>query len=79
VFQSNKDWWNVRTVSGQDGFAPATYLKEVEPKLVQVRASGTNVMILEHFLPKILPVFFNLKYCICVQKIEHKYLKRFFC
>ena len=49
-FQSNKDWWNVRTVSGQDGFAPATYLKEVEPKIVQV-------IILSHFD--------NYNLCLC--------------
>ena len=25
--KSNKDWWNVRTASGSDGFVPANYVK----------------------------------------------------
>ena len=25
--KSNKDWWNVRTASGTDGFVPANYVK----------------------------------------------------
>ena len=25
--KSNKDWWNVRTASGNDGFVPANYVK----------------------------------------------------
>lgn len=35
--KSNDDWWNVRTASGDDGFVPRNYVKEVEPKIVQVR------------------------------------------
>ena len=25
--KSNKDWWNVRTAAGTDGFVPANYVK----------------------------------------------------
>ena len=43
--KSNKDWWNVRTASGKDGFVPANYVKEVEPKTVQVEVNKE----VEHF------------------------------
>merc|ERR1712223_1394622 len=43
--KSNKDWWNVRTASGNDGFVPANYVKEVEPKTVQVEVAKE----IEHF------------------------------
>ena len=29
--KSNKDWWNVRTASGSDGFVPANYVKVSHP------------------------------------------------
>jgi spectrin beta len=37
--KTNADWWNVRKSNGVDGFVPANYVKEIEPKrvLVQVR------------------------------------------
>lgn len=31
--KTNDDWWNVRKSSGVDGFVPASYVKEVEPKV----------------------------------------------
>lgn len=34
--KTNPDWWSVRKVNGQDGFVPANYVKEVEPKVMQV-------------------------------------------
>ena len=43
--KSNKDWWNVRTATGCDGFVPRNYVKEVEPKIVQVEV----VQDVEHF------------------------------
>ena len=43
--KSNKDWWNVRTATGCDGFVPRNYVKEVEPKVVQVEV----VQDVEHF------------------------------
>lgn len=43
--KSNKDWWNVRTAAGNDGFVPKNYVKEVEPKIVQVEV----VEDVEHF------------------------------
>ena len=43
--KSNKDWWNVRTATGCDGFVPKNYVKEVEPKVVQVEV----VQDVEHF------------------------------
>ena len=43
--KSNKDWWNVRTGSGKDGFVPSNYVKEIEPKTVQVEVTRDA----EHF------------------------------
>lgn len=35
--KTNPDWWNVRKVDGADGFVPANYVREIEPKIVQVQ------------------------------------------
>ncbi|XP_052120778.1 spectrin beta chain, non-erythrocytic 1 isoform X4 [Frankliniella occidentalis] len=35
--KTNDDWWNVRKTNGQDGFVPANYVREIEPKTVQVQ------------------------------------------
>ena len=43
--KSNKDWWNVRTAAGKDGFVPRNYVKEIEPKSVQVEVTRD----VEHF------------------------------
>ena len=42
--KSNKDWWNVRTAAGNDGFVPKNYVKEVEPKIVQVEVAHVDVL-----------------------------------
>lgn len=34
--KSNPDWWCVRKADGTDGFAPANYLVEIEPRIIQV-------------------------------------------
>lgn len=36
--KTNADWWNVRKSNGVDGFVPANYVSEVEPKVVRKRA-----------------------------------------
>ncbi|XP_040070142.1 spectrin beta chain, non-erythrocytic 1 [Ixodes scapularis] len=33
--RTNSDWWNVRQQNGEEGFVPANYVREVEPKLVK--------------------------------------------
>jgi spectrin beta len=35
--KSNPDWWCVRKADGTDGFAPAKYVKEIEPRLLQMQ------------------------------------------
>lgn len=35
--KSNPDWWCVRKADGTDGFAPANYLKEIDPRVVQMQ------------------------------------------
>lgn len=34
--KTNQDWWSVRKSNGQEGFVPANYVREVEPKMMQV-------------------------------------------
>ncbi len=34
--KTNQDWWSVRKANGQDGFVPANYVHEIEPKVMQV-------------------------------------------
>jgi len=36
--KTNNDWWNVRQGTAHDGFVPANYVKEIEPKVIQVQA-----------------------------------------
>ncbi|XP_012530663.2 spectrin alpha chain isoform X3 [Monomorium pharaonis] len=35
--KTNPDWWSVRKADGTDGFVPANYVREIEPKVVQVQ------------------------------------------
>ncbi|XP_050460702.1 spectrin beta chain, non-erythrocytic 5 isoform X2 [Cataglyphis hispanica] len=35
--KTNPDWWSVRKADGTDGFVPANYVREIEPKIVQVQ------------------------------------------
>ncbi|XP_063909279.1 spectrin beta chain, non-erythrocytic 1 isoform X5 [Zophobas morio] len=35
--KSNPDWWCVRKADGTDGFAPARYVTEIEPRLLQMQ------------------------------------------
>ncbi|XP_008201528.1 spectrin alpha chain, non-erythrocytic 1 isoform X2 [Tribolium castaneum] len=35
--KSNPDWWCVRKADGTDGFAPAKYVTEIEPRLLQMQ------------------------------------------
>ncbi|GAB6026067.1 hypothetical protein CHUAL_012270 [Chamberlinius hualienensis] len=33
IHKTNEDWWNIRKSNGQEGFVPALYVKEIEPKI----------------------------------------------
>ncbi|XP_044008912.1 spectrin beta chain, non-erythrocytic 5 isoform X1 [Aphidius gifuensis] len=37
INKTNPDWWNVRKIDGTDGFVPANYVREIEPKVIQVQ------------------------------------------
>ena len=42
--KTNQDWWNIRKSSGETGYVPANYVKEVEPKLVSVEVKKPIVV-----------------------------------
>lgn len=35
IQKTNNDWWSARRANGQEGYIPANYVKEIEPKVVQ--------------------------------------------
>nr|XP_002732400.1 PREDICTED: spectrin beta chain, non-erythrocytic 5-like [Saccoglossus kowalevskii] len=35
VAKTNRDWWNVKRATGQEGFVPANYVKEMEPRVIK--------------------------------------------
>ena len=42
--KTNADWWNIRKINGENGYVPANYVKEVEPKLVSVEVKKPVVV-----------------------------------
>lgn len=45
--KTNPDWWSVRKADGTDGFVPATYVREIDPKVIQVRCEKQMWLELE--------------------------------
>ena len=35
VEKTNADWWSIRKSSGDEGFVPANYVKETQPRIVK--------------------------------------------
>lgn len=35
IQKTNDDWWSARRANGQEGYIPANYVKEIEPKVMQ--------------------------------------------
>lgn len=35
VHKTNNDWWQIRKTDGTEGFVPANYVKEHEPKVIK--------------------------------------------
>ena len=33
--KTNADWWSARRANGQEGYLPANYIKEIEPKVIK--------------------------------------------
>ncbi|XP_028142929.1 spectrin beta chain, non-erythrocytic 1 isoform X1 [Diabrotica virgifera virgifera] len=42
--KSNPDWWCVRKADGTDGFAPANYVEEIEPRIILVNIRKPEVV-----------------------------------
>ena len=42
--KTNQDWRNIRKGSGETGYVPANYVKEIEPKLVSVEVKKPIVV-----------------------------------
>ncbi|CAG0913206.1 unnamed protein product [Notodromas monacha] len=43
--KTNDDWWNVRKQNGQDGFVPASYVKEIDPKIIPVKKRKPETVV----------------------------------
>lgn len=37
INKTNPDWWSVRKADGNDGFVPANYVREIEPRIIQIQ------------------------------------------
>ncbi|XP_076180788.1 spectrin beta chain, non-erythrocytic 5 kst isoform X2 [Ptiloglossa arizonensis] len=48
----NPDWWSVRKADGVDGFVPANYVREVEPKVIQVQVRMTEKVLVTQRVKK---------------------------
>jgi spectrin beta len=35
IQKTNNDWWSVRKANGQEGYVPANYMKEINPKVIK--------------------------------------------
>ena len=33
--KTNKDWWSIRKATGQEGYVPANYVREIDPKVIR--------------------------------------------
>ncbi|VEN48181.1 unnamed protein product [Callosobruchus maculatus] len=42
--KSNPDWWCVRKADGTDGFAPANYVVEIEPRIIHINLRKPEVI-----------------------------------
>ena len=42
--KTNQDWWNIRKNNGANGYVPANYVKEIDPKIVSVEVKKPIVV-----------------------------------
>eukprot|EP00092_Neocalanus_flemingeri_P017139 GFUD01018536.1.p1 GENE.GFUD01018536.1~~GFUD01018536.1.p1 ORF type:complete len:428 (+),score=136.20 GFUD01018536.1:157-1440(+) len=42
--KTNQDWWNIRKNNGENGYVPANYVKEIDPKIVSVEVKKPIVV-----------------------------------
>lgn len=37
INKTNPDWWSIRKADGTDGYVPANYVREIEPRIIQIQ------------------------------------------
>ncbi|XP_069954045.1 spectrin beta chain isoform X10 [Cherax quadricarinatus] len=52
INKTNRDWWNVRKNTGEEGFVPANYVRESEPKKINVRVKKEVKVPEKRMVPK---------------------------
>lgn len=52
ISKTNNDWWNVRKANGEEGFVPANYVRESEPKKINVRVKKEVKMPEKRMVPR---------------------------
>ncbi|XP_066955513.1 spectrin beta chain, non-erythrocytic 5 isoform X7 [Macrobrachium rosenbergii] len=50
--KTNDDWWNVRKANGDEGFVPANYVREGQPKKINVRTKKEVKVPEKKMVPK---------------------------
>lgn len=73
--KTNDDWWNVRKANGDEGFVPANYVREGQPKKINVHVKKEVRVPKKKMVPKTKMV----KQTIKVKKRKPKAPRRFCC
>ncbi|KAJ8972183.1 hypothetical protein NQ314_000313 [Rhamnusium bicolor] len=72
--KSNPDWWCVRKADGTDGFAPANYVVEIEPRIIHINVRKPETIKTVHRVKK--PKMVKTKVPVTVRRQTAKPIKR---
>ncbi|KAK4313156.1 hypothetical protein Pmani_015473 [Petrolisthes manimaculis] len=53
INKTNNDWWNVRKTNGEEGFVPANYVRESDPKKINVRVKKEVKVAEKKMVPRV--------------------------